>query len=145
MVIVRSRRPCAGRPAGTLMPVEVILGAAIAVVPVLAAVVGRRMVVSTDNEKLRVLSGFDGQDVVLGVNGRGGRIEFIQPCAGRLHVGDTDGESVVLSGTKDRLILLGQIRWIEDPRTELALATIGESPVLARITVPSRPTALPIQ
>ncbi len=86
---------------------------------------GRRMATSTNSEKLRILSAFDGADVVLGV-ARGGQVEFIVARRGRLHVDATDRKGVVLSG---RRIVLGQIRWIEDATLGRALATVGESVV----------------
>jgi len=95
------------------MAVEGIVGAVAAAVVLLAVVFGRRIAGSTDSEKLRILSAFDGADVVLGV-ARGGQVEFIVAQRGRLHVDATDSKGVVLSG---RRIVLGQIRWIEDPHT----------------------------
>lgn len=84
------------------------------IVLVLAAVYGRRLVAVTRTEKLTVLSRFEGQDVILGVSGLGVHGQLVLERRGQLHV-ESDG--VVLSSEKERRVLLGQIRWLVDPRT----------------------------
>ena len=93
---------------------DLIVGGALTVAAVLAAVFGRRLVANNNREKLQVLSALEGQEVLLGISGLGGHTQLIVQRKGRVHV---DGSSVVLSGARDRVIPLGQIRWVEDPLT----------------------------
>ena len=76
-----------------------------------------RKVANENRKKMRVLSGLEGRDVILGVSRGFGRVEFIVPRQDQLRVEDAAGKSVVLAGEKQRRIILEQIRWIEDPLT----------------------------
>ena len=91
-----------------------IVASALVIVLVLAAVYGRRLVAVTGTEKVTVLSRFEGQEVILGVSGLVVHGQLVLERRGQLRV-ESDG--VVLSGEKERRVLLGQIRWLVDPRT----------------------------
>lgn len=96
---------------------ELVVGAALGMAGVLLVVLGRRGIASSNSEKMSVLSQLDGMEVILGLNGPRGR-DLIVPRRGQLHVEDAAGRSVVLADEKkERVIHLGQIRWIEDPLT----------------------------
>ena len=97
------------------MSIDVGAALLVGVTVVFVLTAGRRLAQRTKRQKMEILSKLDGQEVVLGLS-IGGQSQVIWPRRGLLTVGHT-GSSVILSGEKDRLVFLEQIRWIEDPRT----------------------------